>query len=266
MKLLLFLFLSTLSVAMSDMEGLILNGKKVSDTNDDYRFIASLQNRNRHFCGGSLVEHSLVLTAGHCVKYSKPDTVRIGSYSVKSGGVVRKVKRVIKHPKYTSLNNDYALLLLSEPVYNIRPINLPTQGVDVKQNTPIVSIGWGYTSEGSGEVTEDLMEVDLVTLTNKECNKRYGGTISSSMLCTWGKWDNKNNQRADACSGDSGSPNFYYDKDGRIVNAGVTSWGRGCGRKNYPGVTARVSEVSDWIRSYFDMSTIPIEGGGNDDK
>lgn len=264
----LILVLLLLSAVNADMGGLIINGKKVSKSNNDYRFIVSLQRRMgkqnyRHYCGGALIDHSLVLTAAHCVKYNTAHSrVRIGSYNVDSGGVTRQVDKVTIHPKYSSLNYDFALLHLKDPVYTIRPIRLPMQGVSVKPQTPVVSIGWGYTREGSGQTTKDLMEVDLVTLTNKVCNKKYW-KITSSMLCTWGEWDNAKGQRKDACSGDSGSPNFFYDGD-TIIHAGVTSWGRGCGRKDYPGVTARVSEVVDWISPHFEMSTMPIYSDGHD--
>lgn len=46
----------------------------------------------------------------------------------------------------------------------------------------------------------------------------------------------------DACSGDSGGP--------LVINntlIGITSWGKGCGQPEYPGVWTRVPRIRDWI-------------------
>ena len=47
----------------------------------------------------------------------------------------------------------------------------------------------------------------------------------------------------DACFGDSGGP-FVNDNDEII---GVISWGKSCGKAQWPGVYARLSTAIDWI-------------------
>ena len=52
----------------------------------------------------------------------------------------------------------------------------------------------------------------------------------------------------DTCQGDSGGPLFCkIDKQTFVL--GITSWGVGCGLSNYPGVYAKVSVATPWIKS-----------------
>ncbi|KAG8006577.1 Enteropeptidase, partial [Nibea albiflora] len=47
----------------------------------------------------------------------------------------------------------------------------------------------------------------------------------------------------DSCQGDSGGP-MVSKSNSKWVQAGVVSFGRGCAEANFPGVYARVSQVS----------------------
>jgi secreted trypsin-like serine protease len=59
---------------------------------------------------------------------------------------------------------------------------------------------------------------------------------------------------ADACFGDSGGP-FTIRQQGRDVLEGVISWGRSCGKPQWPGVYAKVGRVLPWILENTQDST-----------
>jgi len=58
----------------------------------------------------------------------------------------------------------------------------------------------------------------------------------------------------DACQGDSGGP--LFDATNNII-IGITSFGYGCARPDYPGVYARISKGIDWIESYTGVLSAP---------
>ena len=54
----------------------------------------------------------------------------------------------------------------------------------------------------------------------------------------------------DACDGDSGGPLVIESMEGKFELVGITSWGKGCGEPNQPGVYTRVSSFLSWIESH----------------
>lgn len=56
--------------------------------------------------------------------------------------------------------------------------------------------------------------------------------------------------------GDSGGPLVCPSEEnlGLYTLHGITSWGLGCGRKNYPGVYTNVGVFVDWIKQTVNSS------------
>lgn len=218
-----------------------------------YPFMASISVRNSnprdgHFCGGSFIAADWVLTAAHCVKPEQAANVQVygGSNQLASGGRIYGVSRIIVHEGYDTVSqeNDVALLQLTQraAVTTVQPLP-PELAQRAEGGQQATAIGWGYTAEG-GDVQNVLRRVSLQIVSNEACNAptAYAGGITSGMLCAGFRAGGK-----DSCQGDSGGPLVVGNGNGGFYQAGVVSWGEGCGEPNKYGVYTRVSSYQRWI-------------------
>nr|XP_034193628.1 trypsin beta-like [Osmia lignaria] len=226
------------------MDGRIVGGQTASISEAPYQ--VSLQMNGRHFCGGSIIASSWVITAAHCTAYPVNSlTIRSGSTNVNSGGSVHKVQQVIKHESYrTSRNgipiNDIALLRIqgSFSFDNNRKAAALFQGNSASLNGKNALItGWGNTNSGTPTV---LHKVTVPMVEKRECENNYRsyGGVPEGQICAGLAAGGK-----DSCQGDSGGPLFL---GGNLV--GIVSWGMGCGTPKFPGVYTDVSYYRQWVR------------------
>ncbi|BES94731.1 Transmembrane protease serine [Nesidiocoris tenuis] len=246
----------------------------------EFPFSVSVQysSSGSHFCGGTLLHMSKVLTACHCLLQiaflTEGQTLRDPSSISLLGGTPninedqhtgqRRLGRYdFVHPKCKNdeygWEFDFGLIFTNYPFSlekgTLEP--LPLNKIEVSSSTiekfiedevRCTTIGWGYTTENEGRSSKDLMKVELDLVPVGRCTDLLHAALELGngslkfnkkvQLCTLGK-DGK-----DACQGDSGGPLFC-----RGFLVGTVSWGIGCGRKQIPGVWTRIDSGIDWILS-----------------
>nr|KAF6311032.1 hypothetical protein mMyoMyo1_015892 [Myotis myotis] len=218
----------------------------------------SLQIKDEHVCGGSLIANRWVLTAAHCIFGFLDYTVKVGGIHVHHASkmAVRvPVRDIVIHQDFSTfktIENDIALVLLEFPVNystHIQPVCFPEKTFMVQTDTDCWVTGWGKLHEKDPKeaAPELLQEAELKIIRHEKCNeilKKKLGTrfdlVREGCVCGY------NDLGKDSCQGDSGGP-LVCEFNNTWVQVGIVSWGIGCGRKGYPGVYTEVSFFKDWV-------------------
>ena len=218
------------------------------------------------FCGGSLVDERVVVTAAHCVEGATGGSLYVGTYqndifanatsSDPHSDVVR-VERVDMDPRYdpsdVSRGHDVAVLTLQRSPMRYGDSNGPTRialanssfwpRLAIEQPTDAAYVvGYGASTYG-GPQSLYLRSAHVHLYSHDECVSFLGLNLSSSNLCA-GLPD------TDSCSGDSGGP-LVVAYNGSFVQVGIVSWGVGyadCGEA--PGVYSLTSEAYEFVAPY----------------
>ncbi|CAF0803660.1 unnamed protein product [Adineta ricciae] len=238
----------------------IINGEAAASLTWGWAASLSSISMNSHFCGGSIISKSHLLTAAHCtIKIRSPSQIQVSVGSIYSYAYAqrRTISKIYNHPSYSSATheNDIAILKLSSP------LNLDEAGVDLiclpnvsstilsteeypTVGTNLVAIGWGVLEENSPISSPTLQQVIIQSVASNSTycqNSRLKDP--KTQLCAGTMPEGGK----DTCQGDSGGPLLMFTSNNVWEVIGITSTGYGCARANYPGIYTRVAAFQSWI-------------------
>ncbi|XP_017485409.1 PREDICTED: tryptase-like [Rhagoletis zephyria] len=213
-------------------------------------------------CGGAVIAPNVVLTAAHCVWNQEATTLiaRAGEWDTQTNQEPQlhqdvHVKEIISHEGFnpSTIANDIALLILEIPYIwapNVQPICLPT-AEKTFDHSRCIAAGWGKDKFGKGGLFQVILKkIELPIVPHDTCQANLRRTrlsrffqLDKSFICAGGE------KGKDTCKGDGGSPLVCPDpqQPDRYYQAGIVSWGVGCGEENIPGVYANVPYLRGWI-------------------
>ncbi|XP_076968893.1 transmembrane protease serine 4 [Tamandua tetradactyla] len=227
----------------------VVGGEKASV--DSWPWQVSVQYNRQHICGGSILDPHWILTAAHCFRKH----LDVFNWKVRAGAdkldsfpslPVAKIFIIGFNTTYPK-EEDIALVKLQFPLTfsgTVRPICLPFFDEELAPATPLWIIGWGFTEQGGGKLSDALLQASVQVIDNTRCNAEdaYEGDVTEKMLCA-GILEGG----VDTCQGDSGGPLMYHSDQWQVV--GIVSWGHGCGDPRTPGVYTKVTAYLNWIYS-----------------
>lgn len=197
-------------------------------------------------CGGVIVGHSHILTAGHCVCKNQPRAlhykIKTSSDFTDRGGKIHRISRIFCPRKFDakSSRHDLALIRLRKHMLyqNFRD-KIPMVDTDfVPRRGHVATItGWGRTEYG--KASKMLRFIRLPIVQQGICAKIYGRKLPIGAFCAGFLGQGG----MDSCQGDSGGPLVINGSLAGIVSSGS----RVCGEPFRPGIYTSVAFYRRWI-------------------
>jgi len=230
----------------------ILGGTNVSQAEftESYPWMASVYalvdanpRTSRFFCGGVVIGDQWVLTAAHCVEFLRNLTPSIGLVVGVGNTKEEKTRRInvdaaYLHPAWIKLaqkypgdplppseksKGDLALLHLKKDA-GVKPIAY-IDSIDQERRlappgTSALTFGWGDTTPSFDfDPPEKLQQIPF-QISDREACRSLDPNLDRTELCAIVGPEGR-----DTCFGDSGGPLVVKNRQGKLVLAGLLSWG-----------------------------------------
>jgi trypsin len=226
--------------------------------------------RDRQFCGASLIHPYIVMTAAHCVFDTDPDCIPAGcppqqdfaggdgtsfldpndvdviigrTTLSRAGGVEQNAFGVYMNAAYNPHTGGNDVGFVSLDPGNVRLKRILIAG---RSERALWAAGRMQRVTGYGTTTEisppsdTLREAEVPIVADSTCGSPqvYGSEFIRRVMVCAGFLSGG----VDSCFGDSGGPLQAPAFGGLFRETGVVSFGEGCARQNKPGVYARVAD------------------------
>ncbi|XP_047987197.1 trypsin Tyr p 3.0101-like [Leguminivora glycinivorella] len=169
------LMICGLKFVIGKQEGFIVGGEYVNSIKD-FAHVAAIvffeKNFGESFCGSSILNQKILLTAAHCLITAENITAHAGTLD-KYKGNIRRVDRFKLHKQFHEKEfvNDMALLRLKKPL----SLGKTMKRVILMKKLPKVKMaevaGWGSINEEADTSPKRLKYTTQKLWTHKQCKK-----------------------------------------------------------------------------------------------